>query len=158
MKTFTLGTSFLILVVIALVTYYQEAEAQVCRPSGNIRGRKPPPGECNQENDSDCCVEGKLYPVYRCSPTVSGNTKAVLTLNSFQAGGDGGGPSECDNQYHSDDTPVVAHYQPDGMAKEEGVSTTSSLVLMGRALELRLWMSDSTMGCDGTWMTLSAPM
>ena len=33
------------------------------------------------------------------------------------------------------------HYQPDGMAKEEGVSTTSSLVLMGRALELRLWMS-----------------
>ncbi|KAF4348700.1 hypothetical protein F8388_013771 [Cannabis sativa] len=35
-------------------------------------------------------------------------TKAVLTINSFEKGGDGGGPSECDNNYHSDDTPVVA--------------------------------------------------
>ncbi|KAL3723012.1 hypothetical protein ACJRO7_035234 [Eucalyptus globulus] len=34
-----------------------------------------------------------MYPLYRCSPL---------------KGGDGGGPSECDNQYHSDDTPVVA--------------------------------------------------
>ncbi|KAJ4824895.1 hypothetical protein Tsubulata_007207, partial [Turnera subulata] len=35
-------------------------------------------------------------------------TKATLTLNNFEKGGDGGAPSECDNQYHSDDTPVVA--------------------------------------------------
>ncbi|CAN4111620.1 unnamed protein product [Withania somnifera] len=42
-----------------------------------------------------------MYTTYKCSPPVTGNTKAVLTLNSFQKGGDGGGPSECDNQYHS---------------------------------------------------------
>nr|XP_033513026.1 putative ripening-related protein 1 [Nicotiana tomentosiformis] len=48
-----------------------------------------------------------MYTTYKCSPPVTGNTKAVLTLNSFQKGGDGGGPSEFDNQYHSDDTPVV---------------------------------------------------
>ena len=30
---------------------------------------------------------------------MTGNTKAILTLNSFEKGGDGGGPSECDNQY-----------------------------------------------------------
>ncbi|KEH18878.1 Ripening related protein family [Medicago truncatula] len=34
--------------------------------------------------------------------------KAILTLNSFEKGGDGGGPSECDNKFHSDKTLVVA--------------------------------------------------
>ncbi|CAI9264905.1 unnamed protein product [Lactuca saligna] len=48
-----------------------------------------------------------FYTTYTCSPPVTGDTKATLTINSFQKGGDGGGPSECDNQYHSDDTPVV---------------------------------------------------
>ena len=32
----------------------------------------------------------------------------LTTINSFAKGGDGGGPSECDNQYHSDDELVVA--------------------------------------------------
>ena len=39
---------------------------------------------------------------------MSTNTPASLTINSFQQGGDGGGPSKCDNQYHSDNEPVVA--------------------------------------------------
>ncbi|GFY92539.1 hypothetical protein Acr_08g0009350 [Actinidia rufa] len=34
--------------------------------------------------------------------------KAVLNLNSFEKGGDGGAPSKCDHKYHSDNTPVVA--------------------------------------------------
>ncbi|KAK9273436.1 hypothetical protein L1049_018246 [Liquidambar formosana] len=72
-----------------------------------MRGKKPPPGQCNQENDSDCCVQGKLYTTYTGSPLVSSQTKAHLTINSFEKGGDGGGPSECDNQYHSDNTLVV---------------------------------------------------
>ncbi|PRQ20885.1 putative rlpA-like protein, double-psi beta-barrel [Rosa chinensis] len=49
-----------------------------------------------------------MYPTYTCSPPMSGNTQAYLTLNSFEAGGDGGGPSECDGKYHNDSTPVVA--------------------------------------------------
>lgn len=36
------------------------------------------------------------------------STPAILTLNSFQKGGSGGGPSACDNEYHSDSTLVVA--------------------------------------------------
>ncbi|PIA41726.1 hypothetical protein AQUCO_02200271v1 [Aquilegia coerulea] len=79
-----------------------------CSQSGTVRGSKPPPGQCNTTNDSECCVEGKLYPVYRCSPPVSQNTTALLTLNCFEKGCDGGGPSECDSSYHSDDKPVVA--------------------------------------------------
>nr|XP_043630764.1 putative ripening-related protein 2 [Erigeron canadensis] len=36
------------------------------------------------------------------------NTHATMTINSFEKGGSGGGPSECDGKYHSDDTPIVA--------------------------------------------------
>ncbi|KAM7472188.1 hypothetical protein LguiA_010371 [Lonicera macranthoides] len=117
MKIFNSGASLLVLMIV-LYTYSLEVEAQSCRPSGKIRGTRPPPGECNQENDSDCCVQGKLYTTYKCSPSVSSNTKATLTLNSFQKGGDGGGPSECDNQYHSD-VHQSWHYQLDGIMEEE---------------------------------------
>ncbi|KAF7825305.1 putative ripening-related protein 1 [Senna tora] len=79
-----------------------------CKPSGKLKGRKPPPGQCNEEDDSECCRPGKFYPIFRCSPPVSPRTKATLTLNSFEKNGDGGGPSECDGKYHSDNTPVVA--------------------------------------------------
>jgi len=76
-----------------------------CRPSGYLPGRS---GNCEKSNDPDCCEDGKMYPQYRCSPPVTASTKAVLTLNSFEKGKDGGGPSECDNAYHSDEEKVVA--------------------------------------------------
>nr|KAJ0210480.1 hypothetical protein LSAT_V11C400173260 [Lactuca sativa] len=103
---------FLFLVLLATTSL--EINAQTCKPSGGIRGRKPPPGECNRENNSDCCVQGKFYTTYTCSPPVTGDTKATLTINSFQKGGDGGGPSECDNQYHSDDTPGAVNWMVQG--------------------------------------------
>nr|XP_043635979.1 putative ripening-related protein 1 [Erigeron canadensis] len=31
-----------------------------------------------------------------------------MTINSFEKGGDGGGPSECDEQYHSNNERIVA--------------------------------------------------
>ncbi|CAI9765235.1 unnamed protein product [Fraxinus pennsylvanica] len=33
--------------------------------------------------------------------------KSSSNINSLEEGGDGGGPSKCDNKYHSDNTPVV---------------------------------------------------
>ncbi|XP_058737335.1 uncharacterized protein LOC131609607 [Vicia villosa] len=107
MNRFCPIVSFLLMFTLILTSCIS-SEAQKCHPSGRIRGKKAPSGQCNQENDSDCCVRGKLYTTYECSPSVSTHTKAYLTLNSFEKGGDGGGPSACDNQYHSDDTPVVA--------------------------------------------------
>ncbi|KAK1609582.1 hypothetical protein QYE76_033255 [Lolium multiflorum] len=77
----------------------------VCRASGYLPGKA---GHCEQSNDPDCCEDGKRYPQYHCSPPVTASTKAVLTLNSFEKGKDGGGPSECDNAYHSDEEMVVA--------------------------------------------------
>ncbi|CAN1123534.1 KWL1 [Linum perenne] len=63
--------------------------AQACKPSGKLRGKKPPPKQCNRNNDSECCVEGKLYTTYKCSPPVTERTKATLTINSFEKGKDG---------------------------------------------------------------------
>ncbi|RDX91323.1 putative ripening-related protein 2, partial [Mucuna pruriens] len=98
--------SFLLLVFLFL-TDCLNIEAKKCGPSGRVKGEKTPSGHCNEEDDL-CCLPGKVYPTYKCSPPVSSHTKAYLTLNSFQKGGDGNGPSKCDNHYHSDDTPVVA--------------------------------------------------
>ncbi|KAL8500033.1 hypothetical protein ACS0TY_019868 [Phlomoides rotata] len=125
-----------------------EARLQSCNPSGKIRGITPPKGQCNQENDSDCCKAGELYTTYKCSPPVSGNTKAHLTINSFQKGGDGGGPSECDNQYHSDDTPVVAlstGWYSGGSRCLKNVDISGN----GRSVTAMVVDEcDSTMGCD----------
>ncbi|KAG6437692.1 hypothetical protein SASPL_102617 [Salvia splendens] len=74
--------------LIILTAQALEGRLQSCNPSGKIRGKKPPPVQCNQENDSNRCKQGKLYTTYKCSPPVSGSTKAVLTINSFQKGGD----------------------------------------------------------------------
>ena len=81
------------------------AGAGTCRASGVLHGKA---GKCKKINGAECCVEGRSYPQFRCSPPVSAKTPATLTLNSFEKGKDGGGPSECDNAYHSDEEKVVA--------------------------------------------------
>ena len=103
-------SSVLLICLSFLLASSLSVEAQTCRPSGKIRGRKAPKGQCNEENDSLCCIKRRftLHTTCKCSPPATNHTKATLTLNSFKKGGDGGAPSECDNQYHSDDTPVVA--------------------------------------------------
>ncbi|XP_009342497.2 putative ripening-related protein 1 [Pyrus x bretschneideri] len=147
MKSF-ISKESIVLLVILLSAICLVAEAQQCRPSGKIRGRKAPPGQCNQENDSDCCKPGKMYPTYTCSPPLSGSTKATLTLNSFEKGGDGGGPSECDNQYHNDNTPVVAlstgwYSNGDRCHKQIRINGNGRSVLAMVVDEC-----DSTEGCD----------
>ncbi|KAK4483465.1 hypothetical protein RD792_010655 [Penstemon davidsonii] len=95
------------LFLILLSPHFLESRLQICKPSGKIKGKKPPPDHCNEDEDLLCCIEGKYYTTYKCSPAVSKRTKAILNLNSFEKGGDGYSPSKCDNKYHSDDTPVV---------------------------------------------------
>lgn len=125
-----------------------KVDAQSCSPSSNIRGRRAPAGQCNQENKSDCCVQGKLYPTYKCSSRVTDTTRAKLTLNSFQRGGDGGGPSECDNHYHDDHTPVVAlstGWYNRGSRCHNKITVSAN----GRSVEAMVVDEcDSTMGCD----------
>ncbi|CAN0898906.1 KWL1 [Linum grandiflorum] len=63
-------------------------------------------GNCRAHGSMQC--KNHSYKTYKCSPPVTSNTKATLTVNSFAKGGDGGAPSECDGKYHSNDDNVVA--------------------------------------------------
>lgn len=83
-------------------------KGQECKAAFQITGRKPPPGQCNEGNDSECCALGRNYTAYWCSPPVNNRTEGVLNLSGFDAGEDGGGPSQCDGKYHADTTAVVA--------------------------------------------------
>lgn len=55
---------------------------------------------------SSCCQTGVNYPQYTCSP--SSKSSAMLTLNSFQEGGDGGGAGACFGKFYPDSQRVVA--------------------------------------------------
>jgi hypothetical protein len=55
---------------------------------------------------STCCKTGVSYPQYKCSPT--SKSSALLTLNSFQKGGDGGHGGACYGLFYSDSQQVVA--------------------------------------------------
>ena len=146
-ESFCLNAYFLLLAIL-LLTSCLDVEAQNCRPSDRIRGKKAPPEQCNQENNSDCCVEGKMYTTYKCSPPVSSQTTTYLTLNSFEDGGDGSGPSKRDNQYYSDDTPVVA--LSTGWFNNKGRCFNNiTISANGRSVvAMVVDECDSTMGCD----------
>ncbi|XP_034905033.1 putative ripening-related protein 1 [Populus alba] len=147
MKAFSMKNSVFLLAILVL-TYTLHIEAQQCHPSGQIMGTNPPPDQCNQENDSDCCKNGKYHTTYICSPPASSSTKATLTLNSFQKGGDGGAPSECDNQYHSDDTPVVA-LSTGWYGNGNRCLTYINIHGNGTSVKAKVVDEcDSTMGCD----------
>ncbi|CAI5534634.1 unnamed protein product [Closterium sp. Naga37s-1] len=77
-----------------------------CKPSGSFRAPASVP--CNSDNMSDCCKPLSKYYKYTCSPPVSHATSAILTLNGFGDGQDGGGESSCDGRFHSNTERVVA--------------------------------------------------
>ncbi|KAL6575827.1 hypothetical protein OROHE_000808 [Orobanche hederae] len=77
--------------------------------SGGGTSPSPPSasgGSCQPNGNLTC--KGESYPKYSCSPPVISSTPAKLTLNNFSLGGDGGGPSECDDKYHNNNLRVVA--------------------------------------------------
>ncbi|XP_048530468.1 putative ripening-related protein 2 [Triticum urartu] len=95
------STSRLLLLALAASHLLLAAAGAGCGPSGTLR---PSRGHSCE----DCCKAGQAYPTYTCSPPVSSSTRAVMTLNDFDAGGDGGDPSECDGAFHHNSERVVA--------------------------------------------------
>ncbi|CAN6310669.1 unnamed protein product [Urochloa humidicola] len=120
---------------------------QTCQPSGSIAGRS---GDCNTENGSECCKDGQRYTTYACSPRVMGSTRALLTLNSFAEGGDGGSPAACTGKYYDDGKTVVAlstgWYGGGGRCRKHVVIRAASNGRTVRALVVD--ECDSTVGCD----------
>ena len=137
-----------ILCILLLAMSLLSVEAGTCKPSGKFRGRKPPPKRCNMENNSDCCVQGKNYTTYKCSPLVSRRTKATLTINSFEKGGDGGGPSACDNKFHSNNIPVVALSTGWFNNKQRCLNNITIYANRRKVNAMVIDECDSTQGCD----------
>ncbi|GLJ25836.1 hypothetical protein SUGI_0494980 [Cryptomeria japonica] len=80
-----------------------------CKSKGSMRGKNPPSKDaCNTDTGAECCSSSKTYPIFDCSPSVSSQSPGILTLNDFSEGGDGGGPSSCDDKYHANTERVVA--------------------------------------------------
>ena len=65
-----------------------------CKPGTPLQGMNPPSKDaCNTDTGAECCTSSRRYTTYDCSPAISSRTPAILTLNDFTQGGDGGGPS-----------------------------------------------------------------
>lgn len=121
-----------------------------CHISGFLHGKA---GKCNRAHGSDCCVAGRRYPQFRCSPPVSSArpTPATLTLNSFARGGDGGGRSSCDGRFHPDTAMVVA--LSSGWLRLDGARRCNRMIRVaagnGRSALARVVDEcDSVNGCD----------
>ncbi|KAF7847544.1 hypothetical protein BT93_L2855 [Corymbia citriodora subsp. variegata] len=75
----------------------------------HICGNSPPsPSGGGRQPSRTMYCQGQSYPKYDCSPPVTSSTRATLTNNDFTKGGDGGGPSECDDNYHENSELIVA--------------------------------------------------
>ncbi|WMV55354.1 hypothetical protein MTR67_048739 [Solanum verrucosum] len=87
--------------------------------------------------------------IYRCSPPVTSSTPAQLTFNDFSRGGDGGGPSSCDGQYHDNNERIVAL----STGWFAGRSRCGKMIRIrannGKTVTAKVVDEcDSTMGCD----------
>ncbi|KAJ8768835.1 hypothetical protein K2173_023739 [Erythroxylum novogranatense] len=118
----------------------------ICR-SGGGGSPSPPSGGCQQSGTLTC--RSKTYPTYRCSPPETSSTKAQLTLNDFSKGGEGGAPSECDEQYHAKTERVVAlstGWYKDGSRCGKMIRITAN---NGRSVTAKVVDEcDSMHGCD----------
>ncbi|KAL3750965.1 hypothetical protein ACJRO7_011879 [Eucalyptus globulus] len=88
---------FLALPIVISISLFSSPSSAISSPSI---------GGCQPSGNMHC--HGKSYPKYRCSPPVTSSTRATLTNDDFSKGGDGGGPSECDNSYHKNSELIVA--------------------------------------------------
>lgn len=150
MNKHTRSAIFSLICIFTCSTFFIQVETCKCESSGEIRGTKPPPGQCNTEDNSTCCVDGKAYDIYGCSPHVSRRTKANMILTSFDRGGNVGRPSACDNSYHSDDELVV------GLSTgwfDKGSRCIKHINIRGNGKNVTAKVVDecnSLVGCDST--------
>ncbi|KAI6699658.1 hypothetical protein NL676_013982 [Syzygium grande] len=122
---------------------------QICGTGG---GDQPVPtsdnGGCESSGYLQC--NGKSYRTFTCSPPVTSSTPAILTNNDFSQGGDGGDPSECDEQYHDSSELIVAlstGWFNDKSRCEKMIQITSSKT--GSSVKAKVVDEcDSMCGCD----------
>ncbi|WOG87600.1 hypothetical protein DCAR_0206830 [Daucus carota subsp. sativus] len=80
----------------------------ICK-SGTSPQPPQPSGPCKPAGTLTCGKKKRTtYTTYSCSPPITASTPAVLTLNDFRKGGDGGAESSCDNKFHENWELIVA--------------------------------------------------
>ncbi|KAL0464785.1 UNVERIFIED_CONTAM: Ripening-related protein 3 [Sesamum latifolium] len=77
MRNLSLGA--FLLVILLFSSNSSEARIHACKPSGKVKGKKPPPDHCN-EDDSICCIKGRYYTTYKCSPQSLGALRQFSIL------------------------------------------------------------------------------
>ncbi|XP_061376715.1 ripening-related protein grip22-like [Gastrolobium bilobum] len=106
-------------------------------------------GDCKSSGTLNC-DDGKSFSQFTCSPQVLSSTQAILTLNDFSEGGDGGAPSECDEKFHSNSEKVVAlstGWYNKGSRCGQMITITSAT--SGKSVEAMVVDEcDSLNGCD----------
>ncbi|XP_076906992.1 putative ripening-related protein 1 [Bidens hawaiensis] len=90
---------FLALLSLSVTFFTSSAKAQSTELGHNLRG---------ENTTLSQGVNGFDHSAYKQRSLLASGTKATMTMNSFEKGGDGGGPSECDEQYHSNSFLIVA--------------------------------------------------
>uniref|UniRef100_A0A8R7V9Z1 Ripening-related protein 4 n=1 Tax=Triticum urartu TaxID=4572 RepID=A0A8R7V9Z1_TRIUA len=118
-----------------------------CHISGFLHGVAS--RQMQQGGRLDCCVAGHRYRQFKCSPLMSAETPAILTLNSFTSGRDGGGKSFCDNRFHKDSELVVA--LSTGWLRLDGTRRCNKMIRIngnGQSLAKVVDKYDSVNNCD----------
>ncbi|TVU30256.1 hypothetical protein EJB05_21866, partial [Eragrostis curvula] len=93
------------------------------------------------------------------SPSVSAHTPAVMTVNGFQKGEEGGGESACDGHFHSNGEKIVA--LSSGWLRLDGTRRCNRMVRVtapgGRSVLAKVVDEcDSSRGCDDNIVDSSA--
>ncbi|CAJ2657822.1 putative ripening-related protein 2 [Trifolium pratense] len=147
----TIKTIIFLLIIVSTFCISIEASTH----KGRVRGK-------NLKSNS--CKPGKTHTT--CSPKVTKHTKATLTLNNFEKGGDGGSASECDGKFHSDNTLVVA--LSTGWLKSDKKRCLKKINIFGNGKRVKALVvdeCDSTRGClnnivdasSAVWKALGVP-
>ncbi|KAF8695910.1 hypothetical protein HU200_036786 [Digitaria exilis] len=85
------------------------------------------------------CTAARHHAAESVSSDSERGTPAVMTVNGFEEGEDGGGPAECDEQYHSDRDMLAALSTPwyaGGRRCNKLIRITSTRT--GRSVEARV--------------------
>lgn len=119
-----LSKAALLVLLLILSAQALKGRIQSCKPSGKIIGKKPLRDNATGNMILIAVNKGSpTYTTYKCSPPVSGSTNALLTINSFEEGGD-----EAVRQNVTISTTLMTHqsspYQLVGTVEGADASTT----------------------------------
>ncbi|KAL6614804.1 hypothetical protein ACP70R_037074 [Stipagrostis hirtigluma subsp. patula] len=152
-------------VVMAMLVLLQVSSCAAARH--HAKPEDPPCGDGDGEDAAAAAqqvpgtmrhTKGHRHP--SCSsPAVSRHgTRAVMTVNGFQKGEDGGGPAACDGHYHSDRDKLAAlstGWYAGGRRCHKAIRITS--VRTGRTVEAQVVDEcDSRRGCKNNIVDTSA--